>query len=50
MKEVLAKAESKMNKSVSVLTADYAASIGADRYCRDAAASARYAAEVFANA
>ena len=34
----------------AVLTEEYAASIGADRYCRDAAASARYAAEVFANA
>lgn len=34
----------------AVLTEEYAASIGADRYCRDAAASARYAAEVFGNA
>ena len=34
----------------AVLTEEYAASIGADRYCRDAAASARYAAEVFASA
>ena len=32
----------------AVLTADYAAEIGADRYCRDATESARYAAEVFA--
>ena len=32
----------------AVLTEDYARSIGADRYCKDAAASARYAAEVFA--
>ena len=33
----------------AVLTADYAEKIGADRYCRDAAESARYAGEVFAN-
>lgn len=31
----------------AVLTPEYAAEIGADVYCRDAAASARYAAEVF---
>lgn len=31
----------------AVLTADYAAKIGADKYCRDAAESARYAGEVF---
>ena len=34
----------------AVLTEEYAAAIGADKYCRDAAASARYAAEVFGNA
>lgn len=33
----------------AVLTAEYAAKIGADKYCRDAAESARYAAEVFGN-
>lgn len=33
----------------AVLTAEYARQIGADKYCKDAAASARYAEEVFAN-
>ena len=31
----------------AVLTAEYAEKIGADKYCRDAAASARYAGEIF---
>lgn len=31
----------------AVLTAEYAAKIGADKYCRDAAESAKYAGEVF---
>ena len=30
----------------AVLTEEYAASIGADRYCRDAMASVKYAQEV----
>ena len=34
----------------AVLTAEYARKIGADRYCRDAAESARYAEEIFADA
>ena len=33
----------------AVLTEDYAASMGADRYCRDAMASVNYAEEVFGN-
>ncbi len=32
----------------AVLTADYAAAIGADRYCRDAMASVNYAESIFA--
>ena len=39
--------ECKVMVGGAVLTAEYAAAIGADRYCKDAAASARYAAEVF---
>ena len=33
----------------AVLTAEYARQIGADKYCKDAAESARYAEEVLAN-
>lgn len=33
----------------AVLTEDYAASMGADRYCKDAMASVNYAEEVFGN-
>ncbi|MCC8060419.1 MAG: homocysteine S-methyltransferase family protein [Clostridiales bacterium] len=33
----------------AVLTEDYAASMGADRYCRDAMASVNYAGEIFAS-
>ena len=34
----------------AVLTEEYAEKIGADKYCKDAAASARYAEEVFSAA
>jgi 5-methyltetrahydrofolate--homocysteine methyltransferase len=33
----------------AVLTADYAKTIGADRYCKDAMASVNYAEEVMAS-